>query len=67
VSWKVEIAADASGRKSCNSVRFATRDEAEAYGRDLAIRWLVLEDWRTSESADPVNYQLACDGGLIPT
>jgi len=66
VSWKVEIAAGAGGRWSSNCVRFATRDEAEAYGRDLAKRWVVLEDWRVSESADPVNHQLAYDGGLIP-
>jgi hypothetical protein len=65
-SWKVEITAGTSGRWSGNSVRFATRDEAKAYGRDLATRWLVPEDWRVSESADPVNYQLAYDGGLIP-
>jgi hypothetical protein len=66
MSWKVEIIAYTGGQWSGNSVRFATRDEAEAYGRDLATRWLVLEDWRASESADPANYQLAYDGGLIP-
>ncbi len=38
-----------------NGLRFATREEAEASARDLAMRWTLVESFRVDESDDPVN------------
>lgn len=38
-----------------NSIRFATREEAESSARDLAMRWTLCVDHRADESDDPVN------------
>jgi hypothetical protein len=65
MSWKVEITGNASSQWSTNSVRFATKEEAEAYGRDLAMRLVSSKVWRVSQSADPPNFQLAYDLGLV--
>ena len=40
-----------------NALRFATREEAEKYGRDLAGRWTLVERIVVEESTDPVSYQ----------
>ena len=40
-----------------NALRFATRQEAEKYGRDLAGRWTLVERIVVEESTDPVSYQ----------
>ena len=47
-----------------NSLRFATREEAEAYGADLWRRWLAVVDRRVVTSDDPVNYAIV-DGTLV--
>lgn len=56
VSYKPEVVADSSGQWCDNSLRFATREEAEASARDLARRWTLVTDHRATESEDPVNY-----------
>ena len=61
-SFAAEVIADASGRYAGNGLRFATREEAEAYARDLASRWTLVSEYRTVVSADPVNVK---DGRLI--
>jgi hypothetical protein len=38
-----------------NGIRFATRAEAEASARDLAMRWTLVLDHRADESDDEVN------------
>lgn len=40
-----------------NALRFETREEAEAYAKDLMGRWLLVVEWRVDESDDPVNYR----------
>lgn len=45
------------GKWATNSVRFATKEEAEAAGRELLTRWYVPTDSRAAESDDPVNYK----------
>ena len=55
MSWKAEVKAD--GKWSSNSLRFATKEEAEASGRELLSRWFVPTDSRAAESDDPVNYK----------
>ena len=41
-----------------NSLRFETREEAEASAYALFVRWTLCEDHRAEESADPVNWRL---------
>lgn len=55
-SWKPEVVTDDSGKWCSNSLRFATKTEAEDSARDLAMRWTSVRDFRASESDDPVNY-----------
>jgi hypothetical protein len=55
-SYKPEVIADSSGKWYGNSLRFATKEEAEQNVRDLAMRWLAVIDFRVVESDDPVNY-----------
>lgn len=56
-SFKVECKTFGEYKWSSNAVRFATHDEADKAGVDLAIRWTMLEDWRVAPSDDPVNYK----------
>jgi hypothetical protein len=39
-----------------NSLRFATREEAEANVANLRDRWMLVNETRVVESTDPVNY-----------
>jgi hypothetical protein len=55
-SFKPEVTTDGSGKWSGNSLRFATREEAEASVNDLAWRWTLVRDTRTAESDDPVTH-----------
>ena len=57
-SFKPEVQADASGRWDSNGCRFAAREEAEWYVRDLAWRWTAVRATRVVESADPVTCRL---------
>ena len=57
MSWKPEVIADNSGKWCGNGLCFATRDEADHYVVDLAMRWTAVRDTRVVESAEPVNYR----------
>ena len=46
MSWKAEVIADGSGKWCGNALRFATRDEAQEYAKDLAWRWTSVTDMR---------------------
>jgi hypothetical protein len=46
MSWKPEVIADSSGQCCSNALRFATREEAEAYVADLAMRWTLVRETR---------------------
>jgi len=54
-SFKAEVIADSSGEWVANGLRFATRDEAEAYAKDLFSRWILVKEWRVVPSSDPVS------------
>lgn len=54
-SWKTEVLVD--NEWSSNSLRFATKEEAEKAGIELLSRWWVPIDSRAAESNDPVNYR----------
>ena len=58
MSWKVEVIADDSGQWCGNAVRFETREEARFAAEDLALRWILVRDYRETESDDPANYAI---------
>lgn len=47
--WKAEVIADDSGEWCGNQLRFDTREQAEAYARDLYSRWTAVRQWRAVE------------------
>jgi len=53
-----------SGSFATNALRFATREEAQAWLDDLVCRWFAVRDVRVDESTDPVNYAIR-DGKLV--
>jgi hypothetical protein len=59
VSYVPEIVAYGEpGYWSPSGLRFGTREEAEAYVRNLARRWTLVIDTRVVESEEAPNYQL---------
>lgn len=48
-----------------NSLRFATKEEAQLNVRDLMSRWMMVTDTRVVESDDPVNYAWDSSKGLV--
>jgi hypothetical protein len=62
MSWKVEVVMDDSGEWECDSLRFASQQEAVAYARDLEFRCSALRDKRVMESRDPVNHRWTTQG-----
>jgi hypothetical protein len=49
-SWKAEVQADSSRTWSSNMLRFAEKQEAEAYARDLWSRWSAVREYRVVAS-----------------
>jgi hypothetical protein len=56
-SYRADVIADSSGKWVSNALRFATEEEAKAYGVDLAWRWTSVTDMRVVECADPVTHR----------
>jgi hypothetical protein len=54
VSYKAMVKTPGDKDWVCNALRFATYEEAEAYGIDLARRWTLVIARETQESDDPV-------------
>ena len=40
-----------------NALVFETAEEAEAWGKDLYHRWMLVEKWEAQPTDKPVNYQ----------
>lgn len=53
-SWKCEVYVQ--GEWNGNSMVFATREEAEAYGHELLSRWMQPTDSRAVEATGPATY-----------
>ena len=51
--WVAEVIADNSGHWVRNGLRFDTRENAEEYVADLAMRWTLVIDTRVVEFAEP--------------
>lgn len=58
MSWKPEVKTGNDQKWYDNSVRFATKEEAEVSAKDLMARWLLVVDCRAVESDEPVNYRI---------
>ena len=54
MTFKVAVKVRGESGWSYNALRFPTREEAEAYARNLASRWMGVEKWEIQESDDPV-------------
>jgi hypothetical protein len=54
MSFKMEVTADSTGKWYSNALRFAGRAQAERYALDLAMRWILVREYRVVESGDPV-------------
>lgn len=63
-SFAPEVIADRSGKWCGNSLRFATREEAEQNVANLEARWMLVTATRVVESDDPVNYRWVDGKGL---
>ncbi len=61
-SYKAEVIADNSGTWASNGLRFASKGEAEAYGRNLSSRWLAVRDMRATETDEPVTHTADAGG-----
>lgn len=56
ITFKVGVKTAGDVDWVCNSQRFATREEAHAYGVDLYHRWMLVRQWTVLPSPDPANY-----------
>jgi len=56
MSYAAQVMTSGSTRWDGNALRFATKEEAEAYAFDLMGRWFLVTDTRVVDSSDPVNY-----------
>jgi hypothetical protein len=54
LSWAPEVIADDSGKWSRNGLRFATKEEADAWNKDLFRRWVLVREYRSVECDEPV-------------
>ena len=57
MSYKMEVIAERGGDWASNACVYATREEAEAAGHELASRWMAVREHRAVESTDAVNYR----------
>ena len=57
MSFRPEVIADSSGQWCGNTLRFATREEAETNVQDLMMRWFAVRETRVVASDDSVNYR----------
>ena len=58
MSWKPEVIADATGKWCGNALRFATKEEAEIYVKDLFHRWTLVTDTRVIECDDSITHRI---------
>ena len=54
MSWKPEVLVLNDPKWYGNALTFETKDEAEAYVRDLGSRWTSVRKTRVTECDDPV-------------
>jgi hypothetical protein len=62
-SWICEVVADKSGHWSGNGIIVGSKEEAEAYAKNLAARWYLVERWRVCRSPESPNYKIDVQTG----
>lgn len=55
MGYRVEVIADSSGKWAPNGLVFMTRDLATSYAIRLAMRWVLVRDWRVVETDETPN------------
>lgn len=65
MSWKPEIKVHGENDFHTNALRFATKDESDQYALDLFRRWMMANEYRSTQCDDPVNYKWE-SGQAIP-
>jgi len=64
-SWAYYVTtAGDNGSYATNSLRFATKAEADGYGGNLRSRWFAVEHGESRETSDPVTSRWCEDTGL---
>ena len=56
-SYYVEVQTEVHGAWSSNALRFGSKEEAHAYGRNLWAKWTAVRDWRIAEGNDLVTHK----------
>ena len=54
-SYKVAVKIAGEPGWSYNALRFATKEEADLFGRDLFSRWMLMEKYEVQSSNEPVD------------
>jgi len=57
VSYAAYIRAHGETSFNTNGLRFATREEADGYARELMSRWFGAAEYSVRETPDPVNHR----------
>ena len=65
MSWRPEVIADRTGKWNSNTVRLATKVEAEGYVKDLMYRWMAVTGGGGVECDDEVSHKWTADRGLV--
>lgn len=65
MSFKVQVQVVNDAKWYDNGLRFATQEDAEAYGQDLHGRWMQTEKYQTVECDDAPN-SVFVDGKARP-
>ena len=58
-SWKVGVKTAGDSDWVYNALRFPTKEQADAYGRELWSRWTAVTEWESHPSDDEPTQPLA--------
>ena len=58
-SFKIEVLCSGETDWASNGLRFASKEEAEAYARDLFMRWFSVNEHRVTPCADKPTHTFA--------
>lgn len=61
--WICEVIADGSGVWANNAIVTSTKEEAEAYAKNLEARWFLVREWRVVRTTESPNYKINLDNG----
>lgn len=61
MSFKAEVKTRTDINWVSNALRFSSREQAEAYAKNLMQRWTAVTEWRITESTDEANATFPTD------